>query len=181
MSGMKFKIDGDLAKSLQDYVQAVNEKAIRPAAHAGALTFYEEIAQRVPVDQGTLRKALYRFFDEKRSSDTRKTYLVGMNAKKAPHWHLIELGHWQYFRVVRAPDGRYFTAVRPEAKGKPRPRKRASLAEKLAYYQPNPGGPKWVPPKPYLRPSYESAAQRALEAMKRRLAERLEDIKHGTA
>lgn len=181
MSEGMLKLDGDLAQDIRKFFGEVKEKAVRPAAHAGALVFYQEMEKRIPVRDGVLRKGLYRFFDEKLSSDTRKTYLVGINARKAPHWHLIELGHWQYFRVVRTADGRYFTAVRPDAKGKRPPKKRASLQEKLAYYQPNPGGPKWVPAQPFIRPSYDAAVGRAITAMKERMAQRIEDIKNGTA
>lgn len=78
----------------------------RPAAQAGAQVFYDEVQLRVPVSKeartykgkryepGTLKRSIYQAFSVDNSKDGRATYHISWNAKKAPHGHLIENGHW---------------------------------------------------------------------------------------
>lgn len=131
-------------------------RALRPAARAGALVFYGEMQIRVPVDDGILKDSLYHFHDDKRSHTGRQVYLVGPNKGRAPHWHLAEFGHWQPYTVVKLEDGTYFTM-----KDKP-------LAT-----------PQWIPAVPYIRPTFDARSTDAVDAMRRRYAEALRETRTG--
>lgn len=140
---------------------------------------------------GDLRRSLYRAFAEKQSTQAgkgydRATYRVswnsGENKKKrnnkathgvAPHGHLLEgrgtslgdfeFGHWQPFVVHRdAKTGRWYTLVRPEMRGQPLPKSNAPMAEKLKFFYPWKGGPRWTPAQPFLRPAYDQNIDYAL-------------------
>jgi hypothetical protein len=58
-----------------------------------------------------------------------------------------------------------FTFVRPEAKGKPKPKRKASQAVKDAYYVPRKGGPKQIPARPFVRPAL-AKSEASIEAAK---------------
>lgn len=143
-----------MKNSMVDKLQALNESAqaaLRPAAHAGAIVFNNEMLARVPVDDGDLKASLYRFFVDRKSSDTRKVYVVGPNKKEAPHWHLQEFGHWRVNVVVR------------DAKGK-----LIATTERL-------DDPVFVPANPYIRPTFDAKAGEVVNAMKVRYAEKLRE------
>jgi hypothetical protein len=64
-------------------------------------------------------------------------------------------------------DGEFFgPIVRPEKRGTAKPRKRASQAEKDAYWIPREGGPKQVAARPFMRPAFyqQGAAIAAMRA-----------------
>ena len=91
---------------------------------------------------GNLGRAVYQAFSPEHSIDgVQAQYHVSWNARKAPHGHLLERGWVQRYAVTIAKGGKWVTRVRPEAQGKPRPRRRATQAEKDAYYEPRPGVP----------------------------------------
>lgn len=84
---------------------------MRPAAQAGAQVFYDEVLLRVPVATktvtrksgkviapGALKRSIYQAYSADNSTDRSATYHISWNARKAPHGHLIENGHWM--RVV---------------------------------------------------------------------------------
>lgn len=74
------------------------EHMARSVALAGAKVLRDEAKARAPVESGTLRDSIYVAHDDKHSGKLVQTYSVSWNAKKAPHGHLIEFGHW----LVRA-------------------------------------------------------------------------------
>jgi hypothetical protein len=141
------------------------ETAARPAAAAGAEVLKAEVLRNVATlkeQSGKLREAIYKAYSQSQSGPGRATYHVSWRVptkKKghlaaAPHGHLIENGHWMRYAVARHPKtGRLYTLVRPEKRGQPRPKARASEAEKAAYYLPRPGGPLWVEARPFIRPA----------------------------
>ncbi|WP_206167872.1 HK97 gp10 family phage protein [Variovorax boronicumulans] len=80
---------------------------VRPAAQAGAQVYYVEVLHRVPVaatghkrkggrviPPGQLKKSIYQAYSADHSNDRQATYHISWNARKAPHGHLIENGHW---------------------------------------------------------------------------------------
>lgn len=154
--------------SLAEKVKALGkgaEDALRPAAQAGAQVFYDEMKQRAPVDDGlrsgavpeaTLRNSIYQFYLERKSTESRHVYVVGPNKSKAPHWHLVEFGHWQNYAVARMPDGMVKTLLN-------RP-----LIE-----------PVFVPAYPYIRPTLDAKAVQALEAMRERFTQALRESNTG--
>lgn len=87
-----------LQKNLEQFAKDIQEKAIRPAAFAASKVLYAEMQIRVPVGEtGNLKDAIYQYHNEKLSTDGKQIYSVGVNKRKAPHWHLIEYG------TIRAP------------------------------------------------------------------------------
>ena len=120
---------------------------MRSAAHAGAVVLYDEMRARAPVDQGTLRDSIYRWHDDEYSKDGRQRYVIGPNKGKAPHWHLIEYGHWRVNVVTRLPNGQT-----------------VATTERLP-------APVWVPAQPYIRPTFDAKVTAAIDAAKARIGE----------
>lgn len=142
--------------AIMNFDRDVKEKVLRSAAYGGAVIFYEYMRLHVPGDTskwqpktGNLRRSIYHWYDTRRSNSNRKIYVIGPNKTKAPHWHLVEFGHWRvnkWIWVRGAPNGGRWTRDRLPA-------------------------PKWVVPYPYIRPTFDrvgTAAENAkLHAMKR--------------
>lgn len=100
---VKTDLSGAMA-GLDAIVEASN-KAVRPAAQAGAQVLYDEVLMRVPVAAkvktkkggrkilpGALKAAIYQAFSKDNSGTDHATYHVSWNYKKAPHGHLVEFG-----------------------------------------------------------------------------------------
>lgn len=133
--------------------KAVNE-ASRPAAQAGAQVLYDSVLQNVRGlgrKTGKLAAAIYQAYSPENSRNGKHQYNVSWNAGKAPHGHLVEFGYLQRYRMYQGNDGQIRPMVRPGMDGQKRPRRRASQAEKDAYYVPRPGGPLHVPGKAFVR------------------------------
>jgi len=146
--------------SLAEKVKALGEsakEALRPAAQAGAQVFYDEMLQRVPVAEGVLRDSIYQFHLERRSDEDKQVYVVGPNKSKAPHWHLVEFGHWQPYAVVMI-DGQLKTL-----KDRPLPE------------------PVFVPAHPFIRPTLDATGEKALEAMRERYTQAWRETNTGWA
>lgn len=144
------------------------EHAARPAAQAAAQTLYNAVernVERIGQKSGRLRNAIYQVYSEDQSGPGRATYHISWNHRKAPHGHLIEFGHFQRYKVYVGSDGQWYTAVRPDMRGKRRPRRGASQAEKDAYYVPL-ASPRQVAAQSFIRSAASAfpAAQAAAEA-----------------
>lgn len=87
-----------------DNITSAAEKAVRPAAQAGAEVFYDEVKLRVPMsakphksgkktyNPGTLRKAIYQAFADKESGDGKAMYRVSWNKTHAFYGRFVEFG-----------------------------------------------------------------------------------------
>lgn len=127
-----------LEQLLRERADAV-EAAARPAAQAMAQVYYDEVKRNVaaiPQKTGNLGKSIYQVFSQTDSVEGVASYHVSWNPRKAPHGHLLENGHLQRYVTYVGSNGQIYTAKRPEAYGKPRPRRSASQAERDAYYLP---------------------------------------------
>lgn len=94
------------------------ESIIRKAAGVGAKIMYDEMVLRTPVRDekyktgkrrkppGQLKKSIYYWWDKDKSEKNRALYRIGPNVKKAPHWWLVEFGHWDKAK-------RHFTPAHP--------------------------------------------------------------------
>lgn len=137
------------------------ERAARPAAQAAAQVLYIEArrnAMEIRRQSGNLMRAIYQAYSERNSSTGRATYHISWNPRKAPHGHLIEWGHIQRYVSYVGKDGNWYTAVRPEMRGKPKPKRRAPQAVKDAYYIPLPA-PRQVAAKSFMRRAAAKAKQ----------------------
>jgi HK97 gp10 family phage protein len=143
------------------------EGAVRPAAQAAAQVLYDDVKAnvgKIRKSSGNLAHSIYQVYSKSNSAPGRATYHVSWNAKTAPHANLVEYGHLQRYRYYQGSDGQIRPMVRPGMDGKRRPRRRASQAEKDAYYVTLPQ-PVQVPARPFLRPAIAKFAD-AMEAAK---------------
>ena len=155
---------------------------------------------------GDLKRALYRAFAERGSEEastggyTHAKYRISWNSGGHPKkrnsqvthgfsyiGHLIEgrgtslgnmeFGHWQPFVVHKDEEsGRWYTIVRPEMRNKPLPKSNASMAEKLKFFYPWPGGPRWTTAQPFLRPAYDQNIRLALVTAKNVIFKKLQGV-----
>jgi len=154
MNHVTFRIKGDLKDGLRKLGGEKLTKALRSGVYAGAKMIYTDMLMRVPIDDGVLVDAIYHWHDDKVSTPTRQVYRIGPNKAKAPHWHLVEYGHWRR-NVVYRKDGKLIGT-----------RKRLDV-------------PKWVPAYPYIRPTYDATISNALSASMARLKVRIGELMRG--
>lgn len=136
------------------------EQAARPASQAAAQVFYDRMRSnvaRIGSVSGNLAQSIYQVYSKDQSEAGRSVYHISWNASEAPHGGLVEYGHWQRYLARMTPDG-WRTVVRAEMQGKPKPKRRASQAEKDAYYVLRPGGPVYIPGKAFARGALDAAA-----------------------
>lgn len=152
------------------------EAAARPAAFAGSDVLYNEVqsnVRRLGRKSGRLQKSIYQAFSESNSGPGRATYHVSWRTSgagvRAPHGHLIEYDHIERYAVYLGRDGEWHTAVRPSMRGKKLPR-RATRAQKDAFFVPRKGGPVQVPGKRFVRDAASKFPQ-ALDAAEAKLLE----------
>lgn len=146
-------------QSLFDDLGDAAEDAARPAAQAAAQAFYDAARSniaKIPRVSGSLAQALYQAYSQDNSGQGFAEYHISWNARKAPHAGLVEYGHWQRYQVVMTAKG-WVTLVRPEKVGQKRPRRRASQAEKDAYYLPRTDGPVYIPGRAFMREAMRAA------------------------
>lgn len=186
------KVDFD-ASSLLAKFDGIEEKlkaAIRPAAFAGSDVFYKEVRHRALAIGGSkrLQDSIYQKFvvDSKggvlgesatyhiswrkgreKSSDTAAK---GASLPYTTIGFWIEFGRWQRYMVRTDKNGEWYTVKRPGVTGKP-PGRKASQAQKDAYWMPRKDGPVYWLPKSFLRSGYEAAKEKAVEAAQARMKE----------
>jgi hypothetical protein len=158
-------------EAIMDQLADDAEAAVRPAAQAGAQVLYDEARRLAGANRrtGNLQAGVYQVFSKSSSGRDHAVYHISWNAKKAPHGHLVEFGHWQRYATYRDARGRILTMVRPEKRGMPKPPRRASQAVKDAYWMPLPGGPKRVPARSFIRRALENKGAQASAAMEQAL------------
>lgn len=144
---MGVTFESNISANLREMGRVLSEQALRSAARAGALVFYNEMRLRAPVASGQLRDSIYHWHDYLYSTPTRQIYRIGPNKAKAPHWYVVEYGHWRVNAIVNG-----------------RPTKQRLKV------------PVWEPANPYIRPTYDGKVNAALEAAKKRLAERTIEV-----
>lgn len=174
---MSMTIDVDMAglDSMLNELQGDVEESARPAAQAAAQVLYNEVKRNVASigkQTGNLDSSIYQAYSQDNSAPGRATYHVSWNARKAPHGHLLENGFIQRYVTYVGTDGKWYTAVRPEMRGKPKPSRRAPQAVKDAYYVPRPGGPVQIPAKSFVRKAASMFPQ-ALDAAEAELLKRI--------
>lgn len=150
MASFDIKLTGDLTSGLDALEARVKGEVLISGVAAMARVIYDEVKTnvqppRIGAKTGNLAAGVYRYFASQRSTEYVKKYFVGVNHKKAPHWHLIEYGHWQTHQVAQLDSGEWVTF------------KNRPLAT-----------PKWIPPRPFIRPAADHLP-RAIEAGKERM------------
>lgn len=174
---MTVTLRGDVSSlnALLEQLETDVNEAIRPAAQAAAQVLYDAVKSNVAAigrKTGNLDKSIYQAFGQKQSSDTRASYFVSWNPRKAPHGHLLEYGFIQRYASYVGKDGNWYTAVQASMRGKPKPKGKAAQAAKDAYYVARPGGPVQNPGKAFIR-SAASKLPQALAAAEAELLRRI--------
>jgi hypothetical protein len=147
---ISIKFDPSGLNAALDLIAAEAKETTRPAAHAGAVVLYEEVKLNVSQlgkKTGNLEQSIYHVFSKEDSDETRATYHVSWNYKKAPHGHLVEYGYMQTRKVYVGSDGNWYTSK-----------------ERLPT-------PRHVGAKPFLRPAFDAKQVEALLAARRRWVE----------
>lgn len=169
-----FGIDADLSGILGglDDLEGAVEEAIRPMTQAAAQVLYERVKVNVAAlgkVTGNLDRSIYQAYSPEHSiKGTSAEYHISWNHKKAPHGHLVEYGYKQRYKY--RPDG-MGPVVRAGMEGKPKPGRRATQAEKDAYYETLPT-PRQIPGKAFVR-SANSSLPTAMQAAREELWKRL--------
>lgn len=117
--------------------------------------FYKEMIIRAPVsgiDGGQLQFSIYRKHVTSQSSQFKQVYHTGPNKKKAPHWFWAEYGYMQPYKVFMLPNGEWRTSK-----------------ERLPQ-------PKFIPPNPYIRPTFLAKRDESLNRMRQVLGQRANEI-----
>lgn len=177
-----FSIGADTS-GLEDFLDELGdaaEEAVRPAAQAGIQVLYDQIKVNVASLgrlTGNLESSIYQYYsDEKSKQGLSAVYHASWNHQKAPHGQLLEFGWLQRYAIVINKKGEWVTKVRPEMKGKPKPERRASQAEKDAYFVPRTGGPRWIPGHWFTSRAADSM-ERAYQAAQAELLKRIDQVK----
>ena len=145
----------NLSRNIELLAEKLRSDAYRGAAYAGIKVFYDEMQLRVPVGEtGNLKKSLYHYYVERRSSPLRQLYATGPNVKKAPHWALVEFGHYRRNQVAYNGE-----TIIPSTK-------RLDT-------------PVWVSARSYIRSTFDSSKGRALEAARLVMIQRVDQAIKG--
>lgn len=172
--GNTFQVGLDTS-GLRQYFDALEDRAqeaARPAAQAGAQVLYDRVKLNVSMIgrvTGNLAGSIYQAFSPENSGDGKALYNVSWNHKKAPHGHLVEYGYLQRYRY--RPDG-MGPMVRPGMDNTKKPGRRATQAQKNAYYVTLPS-PKQVPGRAFIR-SAQSSMDAAYQAAEAEMLRRIE-------
>lgn len=161
MSLLRLDLEG--LNSLIEELGDTAEAAARPASQAAAQVLYDQVKRNVsalPQKTGNLLRSVYQVYSRENSSPGVATYQVSWNKRTAPHGFNVEFGHIQRYATYMGKDGQLYTAVRPNMRGKRRPGRRASQAEKDAYYV-TLAAPKQVAAKAFLRSAVSQASAAA--------------------
>lgn len=174
---MSFNLSIDMSAFESEMEQLAEraDKAVRPAAQAGAQVLYDRAKSNVAAlgrKTGNLDRSIYQAYSANNSNESKAVYHISWNATKAPHGHLLEFGYLQRYLYYQDNQGQIRPMVRPGMEGMPRPGRRASREQKDAYFMTRPGGPVQVPGYAFLRRAKDAMPQ-AQEAMRKTFLERL--------
>jgi len=187
LNSMVSGVEADVQKAVRPAAQAAAEvyykQAVQNVAALGSKTgnliqaIYQAFSKEksVAAPGGGYEKATYHVSwrtSDAGLDDNGQPIRTGLPV--APHGHLIEFGWIQRYAVQTDKNGNWKTVVRSEHRkdkktgksksGMKKPKRRASQAEKDAYYVLRPGGPVQHPARPFMRSAYTQAQDAAAEA-----------------
>lgn len=156
------KIEGDLIAGFDKLIEAAGESTLRASGVAGAKVFRDQASANAQASRKTgilQNNIIIKRVEEESDGNKRQTYLVTVRSGKmntegdAYYWKWVELGH----KVV----------------GKRASKKVSLKAHRIAYEAEF--GTSVVPAYPFMRPAYTAKKGAALEAMKQRMAEKINE------
>jgi len=166
--------ESDIESGIKRLDALVREKVLRSATRAGALLFYTEMQARVPKREGTLLYAIYHTHLDKRSTKFRQVYAVGPNKAAAPHWYVVEYGHWRYNKFINGKPQR--------SKSDQSRSNRVTPGSNHKAVHDLPGAldiPVWTPASPYIRPTWDAKIGQLSGAFNKRARERFAEVMNG--
>lgn len=132
-------LEGPFKESLARRMATAGGRLIRDEAKTIAAT--RKADRKFSAPRGLLASAIYLSHSDKLTTDTMFVYSVSWNAKKAPHGHLAEFGHNNYYKLIQINGQWRTTKIKRE------------------------GGPKRVPGTPFLRPAIDGRGAEAVKVM----------------
>jgi HK97 gp10 family phage protein len=161
------RVDGaqELARALKAFGPKIAQNGLRAAVNAGATVVRKEVEARAPIgESGTLKRAIFQKALRDLSGRDRAVFVVGLkrgkkyrNVKRgkktvnqdAYYWTWVEFGH------MVVPRG-----------GRGSIRSRRRVASSVG---------RRVQPRPFMRPAFEQSKYAALEAIKQKLRDRIDE------
>jgi len=115
MINVNARLSGDFSQALANFEKQIQEKVTIAGVAAMAKVVYDaarsnadamksekehyfygtsfaKTGQRYLFQPGALRDSIYRVYSPEKSEDTKKTYRVSWNDRKAPYGHMVEYG-----------------------------------------------------------------------------------------
>lgn len=135
-------------------LKEIRESLTRRMGVAGGEVFRDAAKANVPKKSGKLSEAIYLAYRDKESTEAQTVYMVSWNAKKAPHGHLIEFGHWRYNKIINGKAQKSLIGRKRRGRG-PQDHGGPGALEV----------PKWVAAKPFLGPSFDGNLSKARTVM----------------
>lgn len=163
----------ELAAALRELPENISKNILRSAVAAGAAEIRMEAksnALRIK-RSGTLARAIYQKQIQELSDQEKQTFFVGArHGKRYQHRGKKGLSADAYY----APfvEFGHFTRQPGSAK-RLRKTNRGEVANPLLAFQVRTGQVKWVPPNPFLRPAFDTKKEAAVEAIAKKLADRI--------
>jgi HK97 gp10 family phage protein len=165
MFNIETKLSGDMFEGLARLEAAAGESTLRAAGVAGAALIRDEAKMRAPVKSGVLKaNIIIKRAEEKSNGAESQTYLVTVRSGKfgnegdAFYWRFVENGH---SNVRRKPKGSTWKSHRAAMKAEFGDSKTAA--------------------RPFMRPAYEATKDKAIDAMRDKMREKIaEHLKGGT-
>jgi HK97 gp10 family phage protein len=171
----------ELAEALKDLPDNISKNVLRSAVGAGAAEIRKQAKANAEAmrDTGTLARSIYQKQIREQSNVGKQVFYVGARQGKsyqkvgkkgvsqdAYYARYVELGHFSR----RTTKG--FERVSRNAN-------RGGVNNQRLADQVQAGTVKWVPAKPFLRPAFDVKKESAIQAMAKKIAERLVKIKVG--
>lgn len=141
-------LEGEFKEALAARMAVEGGVLIRDEAKTIAATRKPDRKFSMPT--GTWANSFYLAKSDVRTTQDQVVYSVSWNAKKAPHGHLAEYGHNNYY-VIKQIKGQWRTMAKGKGGGP-----NAQL---------RPGGPKRIAATPALRPAIDGRGAEAVKVM----------------
>lgn len=153
MADIDFTVLGldELSKKLKEMPIKLAKNGLRAAVNAGAQVVYKEARARVPVDTGRVKKNIYKKQIREKSNNVQQTYYVG----------------------VRLGSGGTYAKTKANVR-KGRVGKSYDTESRAFYWRFLEFGTSKLPARPFLRPAFDTKKTQAVDAMAKKLKERID-------
>lgn len=161
----------ELNRKLARLADDVQRKYLRGAVGAGARIFRDAAKRNAPVGTGKLQRSIISKWIPEASSLHRQLFLV--TVKRGKHFRgKVKTDKKGRERITKSYDAYYWTWIEfgHTTRLSGQKRTRAQIRKSLDVYK---ATGRFVPPRPFLRPAFESNKSAAIEAVRVELAKRI--------